>query len=108
MVETVLEKVTLFLIEYAKAFKEAGANGIMMAEPAAGLLSPSLIEEFSNPYVQRIREAVEDDNFLFVYHNCGNITPIMSHIPPSMCIRIGVFLHLLPLARGKECDCHSR
>lgn len=80
MVETVLEKVTVFLIEYAKAFKEAGANGIMMAEPAAGLLSPSLIEEFSNPYVQRIREAVEDDNFLFVYHNCGNITPIMSSV----------------------------
>lgn len=80
MVETVLEKVTLFLIEYAKAFKKAGANGIMMAEPAAGLLSPNLIEEFSNPYVQRIREAVEDDNFLFIYHNCGNITPIMSSV----------------------------
>lgn len=80
MVETVLEKVTSFLIEYAKAFKEAGANGIMMAEPAAGLLSPSLIEEFSNPYVQRIKEAVEDDNFLFVYHNCGNITPIMPSV----------------------------
>lgn len=80
MVETVLEKVTLFLIEYAKSFKEAGANGIMMAEPAAGLLSPNLIEEFSNPYVQRIREAVEDDNFLFIYHNCGNITPIMSSV----------------------------
>lgn len=80
MVETVLEKVTEFLVEYAKAFKAAGADGIMMAEPAAGLLSPSLIEEFSTPYVQKIREAVEDDNFLFVYHNCGNITPIMHKI----------------------------
>ena len=80
MVETVLEKVTAFLIEYAKAFKEAGANGIVMAEPAAGLLSPTLIEEFSNPYVQKVREAVEDDNFLFVYHNCGNITPIMPSV----------------------------
>ena len=80
MVETVLEKATAFLIEYAKAFKEAGADGIVMAEPAAGLLSPNLIEEFSNPYVQKIREAVEDDNFLFMYHNCGNITPIMNKI----------------------------
>lgn len=73
MVETVLEKATEFLIEYAKAFKEAGANGVAMAEPAAGLLSPSLISEFSDPYVKRIKEAVEDDNFIVMYHNCGNV-----------------------------------
>ena len=76
LVETVLEKATQFLIEYAKAFKEAGANGIAMAEPAAGLLSPSLIAEFSNPYVERIRSAVEDENFLFLYHNCGTVVPL--------------------------------
>jgi len=80
LVETVLEKVTVFLIAYAKAFKEAGANGIVMAEPAAGLLSPSLIEEFSNPYVQRIKAAVEDEEFLVVYHNCGYIKPMMEQI----------------------------
>ncbi|MGI6019214.1 MAG: uroporphyrinogen decarboxylase family protein [Marvinbryantia sp.] len=80
LVELVLEKVTRFLIEYANAFKEAGADGIVMAEPAAGLLSPGLMEEFSNPYVQKIKEAVESDDFLFVYHNCGNITPLMDKI----------------------------
>ena len=80
MVETVLEKATEFLVSYAKAFKEAGADGILMAEPAAGLLSPNLIEEFSNPYVQRVREAVEDEHFLFMYHNCGNITPLLDQV----------------------------
>lgn len=80
LVETILEKATAFLTAYAKAFKEAGADGIVMAEPAAGLLSPNLIEEFSNPYVQKIRKSVEDDNFLFVYHNCGNVTPLMSKV----------------------------
>ena len=80
MVETVLEKATQFLTAYAKAMKEAGVNGICMAEPAAGLLSPNLIEEFSNPYVQRVREAVEDDEFLFMYHNCGNIVPLLDKI----------------------------
>ena len=80
MVETVLEKVTAFLIEYAKAFKEAGANGVCMAEPVAGLLSPRLIEEFSNPYVQKITEAVEDENFVVIYHNCGNIVPLMNEM----------------------------
>ena len=80
LVELVLEKATQFLIEYAKAFKEAGANGIAMAEPAAGLLSPALIEEFSNPYVERIRNAVEDESFLFLYHNCGSVVPLAEQI----------------------------
>lgn len=80
MVETVLKKATEFLIRYAKAFKEAGANGLSVEEPAAGLLSPSLVKEFSNPYVKRIQEAVEDDNFLFVYHNCGPATPVLKEI----------------------------
>ena len=71
MVETVLEKATEFLIKYAKAFKEAGANGIAIAEPAAGLLSPGLIREFSTPYVKQIRESVQDDEFMVLYHNCG-------------------------------------
>lgn len=76
MVVTVLEKATRFLIRYAAALKEAGANGIVMAEPAAGLLSPELIAEFSNPYVERVRAAVEDEHCLFLYHNCGNTVPL--------------------------------
>lgn len=80
LVELVLEKATRFLTAYAKELKSAGVNGICMAEPAAGLLSPGLIEEFSNPYVQRVREAVEDDEFLFVYHNCGDVVPLLPQI----------------------------
>ena len=72
MVHTVLEKCTSFLIEYAKAYKAAGADGIMMAEPVAGLLSPALEEEFSSPYVKQIVEAVQDDTFIVIYHNCGD------------------------------------
>ena len=80
MVKLVLDKATEFIIAYMKAFKEKSANGVVMAEPAAGLLSPSLIAEFSNPYVRKIREAVEDENFLFIYHNCGNTIPLMKEI----------------------------
>lgn len=67
-----LEKITLFLIEYAKAFKAAGANGIIIAEPAAGLLSPQHCHEFSSEYVKKIVEAVQDDFFMVILHNCGN------------------------------------
>ena len=78
MVHIVLEKATAFLVEYAKAYKAAGANGIVMAEPVAGLLSPALEEEFSSPYVKQIVDAVQDDNFIVVYHNCGDNTPRMT------------------------------
>ena len=72
MVHEVLGKVTDFLIKYMNAYKETGAAGIVMAEPLAGLLSEELAEEFSAQYVRKIVEAVQDENFLIVYHNCGN------------------------------------
>ncbi|HJD47173.1 MAG TPA: uroporphyrinogen decarboxylase family protein [Candidatus Mediterraneibacter norfolkensis] len=80
LVETVLEKATKFLIKYAEAFKMAGANGIAIAEPAAGLLSPGLIQEFSTPYVKKIRESLEDEEFLVLYHNCGSVIPLMDSL----------------------------
>ena len=77
MVHLVLEKVTEFLCEYAKAYKAAGANGIVMAEPVAGLLSPMLEEEFSSPYIKKIVDAVQEDDFVVIYHNCGDNVPKM-------------------------------
>ena len=77
MVHTVMQKATAFLIDYARAYREAGADGIVMAEPVAGLLSPSLEEEFAAPYVKEIIDAVQDDTFAVIYHNCGDNTPMM-------------------------------
>jgi uroporphyrinogen decarboxylase len=71
-VHIVLEKATEFLISYAKAYKAVGADGVFVAEPVAGLLSPALEEEFSSPYIKRIIDAVQDDSFGFIYHNCGD------------------------------------
>lgn len=77
-VHAALRKTTAFLKEYAKAYKEAGADGIVMAEPLAGLLSPGLEKQFSAPYVKEIIDAVQDDNFIVIYHNCGPNTPLMT------------------------------
>lgn len=71
---TVLKKVTEFLTNYAKAYKAAGADGIVMAEPLAGLLSPDLAEEFSEPYVKAVFDALKSDDFAVIYHNCGDCT----------------------------------
>ncbi len=74
MVHTVLTKVTDFLISYIRAYKEIGANGVVIAEPLAGLLSPALNDEFSVPYVKRIVDELQDDSFIIIYHNCGGGT----------------------------------
>lgn len=78
MVHTVLEKATAFLIEYCHAYREAGANGVVMAEPLAGLLSPKLAREFSHPYVKQIVDAVQADDFAAIYHNCGDNAALMA------------------------------
>lgn len=72
MVHIVLDKCTRFLMGYAKAFKDAGADGVFIAEPAAGLISPKQCQEFSSNYVKKIVASVQDDNFAVMLHNCGN------------------------------------
>lgn len=74
MVHIILEKATAFIIEYCKAYKNVGANGVVIAEPLAGILSPALEAEFSGRYAKKIVDAVQDDNFIVIYHNCGNNT----------------------------------
>ena len=77
IVKKTLEKTSQFVINYILEFKKAGANGVIMAEPAAGLLSPGLAEEFSTVYAKEIVNRVKDDNFFFLYHNCGPNTHLM-------------------------------
>lgn len=80
MVHETLKKTTQFIIEYIRAYKAVGANGVVLAEPAAGLLSPKLIAEFSSKYVKEIVDAVQDDNFVLIYHNCGNTVPLIDSV----------------------------
>ena len=71
-VHAVLEKATQYLIQYAGAMKQAGADGIVIAEPLAGILSPDMAAEFSHPYVKKIVDAMQTEDFAVIYHNCGN------------------------------------
>lgn len=74
MVHVVLTKVTQFLTAYVKAYRDVGADGVVIAEPLAGLLSPDLAQEFSATYVKQIVDAVQTDDFIVIYHNCGGST----------------------------------
>lgn len=71
LMEHLLAKGSQFLAAYLRAFREAGADGVIMAEPAAGLLSPRSMAAFSSRWIRQIALAVEDGRFSFILHNCA-------------------------------------
>lgn len=79
-VALLLEKCTEFLLRYCQAIKQTGVAGVLMAEPAAGLLSNDDCRAFSSVHVRRIVEAVQDESFTVILHNCGNT----GHCTPAM------------------------
>ena len=70
-VHALLAKTTRFLREYLSAIMATGVAGVIMAEPAAGLLSPDLCRAFAVPALREVIAAAQDDSFLVVLHNCG-------------------------------------
>lgn len=71
-IHLLLSKCTGLIKRYCLALKAAGANGVLMAEPAAGLLSCEACGAFSSVYVREVVEAVQDEYFSVFLHNCGN------------------------------------
>ena len=67
-----LQKCTDFITRYCLALKATGVSGVVMAEPAAGLLSNEDCQQYSSVYVKQIIDKVQDDNFAVILHNCGN------------------------------------
>lgn len=83
-----IEKCTTFLTAYAEGFKQAGANGVLIAEPTAGLLSPRSLGEFSSAYIKRIHEAVNDDSFSLILHNCA---ARINHLPAVLKSGVSIY-----------------
>lgn len=71
-VHQLLRKTTKFIIAYLKELIKTGVNGVVMAEPAAGLLAEEECDGFSSAYIRQIVEAVQTDNFMVMLHNCGH------------------------------------
>lgn len=65
-IQLLLEKCTRFIGDYCIALKKSGAQGVVIAEPAAGLVSNEDCSLYSSLYVRRIVELVQDDRFLVV------------------------------------------
>ncbi len=67
-----LDKCTEFIINYCRELKSIGCSGVVVAEPAAGLLSNEDCQMFSSEYVKRLVDEVQDETFTVILHNCGN------------------------------------
>ena len=67
-----LNKLTGSRFPIARALKATGVNGVVMAEPAAGLLSDEDCTQYSSVFIKEIVEKVQDDHFTVILHNCGN------------------------------------
>jgi uroporphyrinogen decarboxylase len=78
LAERLLEKATRFLIEYVQAFRDQGVAGVIMAEPAAGLLSPRGLAKYSSAFVKEIVDETQTDSFTILLHNCG---AKIAHLP---------------------------
>jgi uroporphyrinogen decarboxylase len=74
-------KTTEFILRYARALKSAGAQMLIMAEPTAGLLSPPSTLSFSSRHIRTIAEALQDEEFDLVLHNCG---ARIAHLPATL------------------------
>jgi uroporphyrinogen decarboxylase len=71
LMRVLLEKCTAFLTAYIRAFRNAGADGVLMAEPAAGLLSPASMLQHSSASIKPIGAATADGHFALILHNCA-------------------------------------
>ena len=72
LIHLLLSKCTKFILAYCTEMKRIGSPGVIMAEPAAGLLANEDCLQFSSVYIRQIADALQDDHFLLVLHNCGN------------------------------------
>lgn len=66
-----IAKAAKFITAYILELKKTGVAGVMIAEPASGLISPDMCMEFSSRYIREICDAVKDDDFMVILHNCG-------------------------------------
>jgi len=83
LMHALIAKSAEFLATYVHAFRAAGAEGVIMAEPAAGLLSPGALAGFSSAYIKPLGQSLEDGHFALILHNCAARLPHLSAVLTS-------------------------
>lgn len=102
LLEELVQKTTEFLCVYANLLKEAGADMLLLAEPLAGVVSPTMAEQFSHSFVKKMIESVQDDSFAVIYHNCGAGVPRMLEDLAGLGAMIYHFGNVIDLSEALE------
>jgi len=107
MIHTLMAKCTQYVTDYILEFKKAGANGVVMAEPTAGLLSPAMCKTFAFDYVKQIVDQVQDENFIVVLHNCGHTVKQVDAMLETGCkvFHFGNAIDMLDILPQIPADC---
>jgi [methyl-Co(III) methanol-specific corrinoid protein]:coenzyme M methyltransferase len=79
VLETLLDRVTAFLIDFSRALIDNGANIIFLPEPtaSAAMISPATFHKFVLPRLQAITRKLDVP---CVLHICGDTSPLLEYI----------------------------
>jgi MtaA/CmuA family methyltransferase len=82
VLETLLDNVTAFLLEFGQALMENGANAIFLPEPtaSASMISPSMFRQFVLPRLKKITQSLRVPCIL---HICGDTSPTLEAMGES-------------------------
>lgn len=97
-VHTVLKKCSSLLLAYTEALLDTGADGLMILEPASGMLGRADADEFSNAYIKKIVDQIHAKGKTAALHNCGNI----DHLVESLCATGIDVLHIGSVSKPAE------
>lgn len=78
-----LEQVCDLLIGFARRMAAAGVNAISIGDPTATgeILGPRVFEEFALRYLNRVIDALHEDNIPVIVHICGNMNVVRQKLP---------------------------
>ncbi len=97
-VHQVLDKVANLLEQYTSALLSTGIDGLVILEPASGMLDQNDANEFSNEYIKRIVSLIKSRGKIPVLHNCGRI----AHLVESLCATGVDVLHVGSVTEPSE------
>ena len=82
VLEALLDKVTAFLLKFAEALVENGANAIFLPEPtaSASMISPTMFRQFVLP---RLKKLTQNLKVPCILHICGDTSPTLKAMGES-------------------------
>jgi MtaA/CmuA family methyltransferase len=77
VLETLLDKINDFLVDFGQALIESGANGLFIPDPTASatMISPRMFEDLVLP---RLQSLISHLDVPCILHICGDTSPILS------------------------------